>query len=610
MDLTREEKIRLNMGKDSWSTYDAGGKISSIIVSDGPLGLRQHGLPSIAYPSTQMLSHTWSVELVASYAEAIADDCIERGVDVLLGPGITVKRVPTCGRNFEYVSEDPFLAGVMGYTYVTALQSRGVGACVKHYCCNNQENERFWISAEVDEKTLRTIYLKPFEIAVKAQPYMVMSSYNLVNGERVNESKKLHDILRKEFGFDGLIVSDWDAVRNPAAAINAGTNLIMPFSERLLLEALNGDEVDEAALDENNRKLLQTLAKIEADRPRRKVVRSAEERRAVAQAVEEEGIVLLKNNGVLPIQNKEKLIPVLGAPAEKYYRGGGSSQVTPTIPYEKIDEALRALGVNARYAGDKRVGAFRNCARLAAEADVALVAVGNPSSVEMEERDRDGIKLSLEEELYIRTLCKTKAKVVVLVYAGSAIDMSAWIEDVAAVVWVGYGGERVNAALARVLTGEVNPSGKLTETFPMRLEDIPAANAYRDAEKIEYSEGELVGYRYFTSAGKKPLFPFGYGLSYSTFAYEGLSLEETAEGVAATFTVRNLSQIRGKEISQAYVRRKGRTMLELKGFAKTELGGGESKRVRILLPKEELLGGCEVLVGGNSLDLPLTAEME
>ncbi len=608
--LTRKEKIQLNIGKDKWRTHDLDGTLTSVVMSDGPIGLRTHRqdkeestIPSVAYPCAQILSQTWDVKMVEKYAYALADDCIERNVDVLLGPGVTIKRSPVCGRNFEYMSEDPYLAGIMGYTYIQSLQSRHVGACLKHYCCNNQENERFWLSSDVDEQTLRNIYLKPFEIACRAKPYTIMSSYNRVNGIQVNEHKELHRILREDLGFDGLVMSDWWAVRNPAAAINAGTNVIMPYTEETYQEALASDEIDEKALDENNRRLFALCEKVEKDRPFRKVQTSVEERLAIAREVAENGIVLLKNNGVLPIKNKEKEIPVMGKAAEQYYRGGGSSAVVPLRPYQKLDEALREAGVNARFAWDKRTGTLRNCVKLAETSDLVLVAVGNPETVETEELDREHIRLSAEEEFYIHTLSKVNKNVVVLIYAGSAIDMSGWIDEVSAVVWVGYSGERANAALARILTGEVNPSGKLTETFPLKLEDIPAIGTYRDAEKVKYSEGEMVGYRYFTSTGKEVLFPFGYGLSYSTFEYADLSVIEEKGEIVAEFTLRNTSSIDGKEVAQVYLSRKNNGMRELKGFAKREIKAGQSERIRISFSKENLQGEMELWVGGNSRDV-------
>ncbi len=625
--LTREEKIKLNIGKDGWSNYSAKGEIYTFCLSDGPIGLRHHGESgdtesAVAYPSMQMLSHTWDMGLVERYAEALADDCIDHGVDILLGPGVNIKRVPTCGRNFEYVSEDPYLAGLVGYHYIRALQERHVGACLKHYCCNNQELERYWISAEIDEQTLREIYLKPFEIACKAEPWAIMSSYNRVNGVQVNEDKRLHRILRDELQFDGTVISDWWAVHRPSKAVNAGTNLIMPYDERIMEKLMSAEDVDDSALEENNRRVIALAEKCEYEKNLRQSKLTVSERRQIAQEVEENGIVLLKNNGILPLRNKEAVLPIMGNAAEQYYRGGGSSEVKSELPYEKLHESLQRYGATgAHFAWNDETGTLRNCVKEAKTAEAVIVAVGNSHIVEAEEKDRETLRLPKEEEFYIHTLAKENENVIVVVYAGAPVEMSSWIEEVSAVVWAGYGGDRVNRAVARVLLGDVNPSGKLAETFPLALEDVPAYCTERTAESVYYREGRGVGYRYFVTEKKPVLFPFGYGLSYSKFAYEDLQIVERENCFDVTFTIENISERDGKETAQLYIGCPETNFFELKGFTKVMVPSHAKRKAKITVEKRLLRnydtrvndwkpykGIYEFRVGKNCLDVSLRKE--
>lgn len=591
MNLTREQKIKLNMGRDDWSNYDLDGKIYAFNMSDGPMGIRRQTQnnqiePAIAYPSMQMLSHTWDLELVGKYADALADDCIDHNVDILLGPGVNIKRSPLCGRNFEYVSEDPILAGLVGYYYISGLQRRHIGACLKHYCCNNQEYERYWISAEVDEKTLRELYLMPFEIASKAKPWTVMTSYNRVNGTQVNEDKRLHIILREEFDFDGAVISDWGAVHRPSQALNAGTNLIMPYDEGRYQKLLSATDIDEMALNENAQHVINLADKCKSQRMGRQSKLTIEQRYDIAQEVAEGGIVLLKNNGVLPIRDKSMNLPIMGNAAEHYYRGGGSSEVKPDSSYVKLHEALQKHGAEgAHFAWNEETGTLRNCTLESKTAPAVIVAVGNPHTVESEEFDRQVIRLSSEEEFYINTLTKINSNVIVIIYAGSAIDMSEWIDKVAAVIWAGYGGVRSNDALARILLGEVNPSGKLTETFPLSLEDIPSYHAPRNAESVVYEEKSNIGYRYFASENIPVLFPFGFGLSYSQFDYARLNIVDCVEYYEVSLDINNLSDVDGYEIVQLYVGPKDRRLRELKGFTKVFVGAHSKENATIIIDK-------------------------
>lgn len=641
---TTEQKIKLVMGVNLWTNYDLDGEIVQFVLSDGPVGLRQpkdrtdpmqtECIRSVAYPSMQMLSHTWNETLAYEMGHAIGNDCIEQNVDVVLGPGINVKRTPLNGRNFEYVSEDPLLAGTLAREYVKGVQSMNVGACLKHYCCNNAEYSRHWASMEVDERTLREIYLRNFEIACEAKPWTVMCSYNLVNGVRMSEHEKLYGVLRNEFGFDGLIMSDWDAVKNSEASLNAGCNLEMPFNPFHQKEMLEkADKLDLEKLDESAQKVIELAERCEETRKIRKKDLTIEQRREIAQKIEEEGIVLLKNEGVLPLKNQKLL--VTGAPCFRYYFGGGSSNVFPELPFTPLDIALKEEGMDASYeesiwetiGHQSIVGNVKEAVRKAVKADCTIVCVGDPNTCEYEAADRQQIRLTAEEERAIHDLALVSDRIVVIVYGGSAIDMKNWIDEVDAVVWAGYAGECGHKALARVLTGKVNPSGKLTETFPLSLEDVPSVNSYVDASVMQYSEGLNVGYRYFDSFDVPVLFPFGYGLSYSSFVYQNLKVTKEGDKVKVSLEVKNTSEIAGKETVQLYVRDITKCVYrpykELKAFQKVFVRAHEIVEVKFELDRSAFsyysvakdswtinAGIFELQIGKNVKDILLAQKVE
>ncbi len=643
LNLTTEQKIKLVMGADFWTNYDADGAVYKFVVSDGPIGLRQpldrttteqhECIKSVAYPSMQILSQTWDTDLPYTLGCAIGNDCIDQHVDILLGPGVNIKRLPTNGRNFEYLSEDPLIAGVFAREYIKGVQSKHVGTCLKHYCCNNSEKSRHWASMEVDERTMREIYLKPFEIALQAKPWTVMSAYNLVNGVRMSEHEKLYGVLRGEFGFDGLIMSDWDAVKDSEASLNAGLDLEMPHNEEHQKEMLGkADKLDKKKLDECARRVVELADKCERESKLRKLDMTLDERRAVAQKIEEEGIVLLKNDGILPMRGGKTV--VTGAAAFRYYYGGGSSNVFPEREFEPLDAALKAEGVNASYTesvwetvgGLANLGNLKGAVRLAAVADYAVVCVGDPATTEYESADRQNITLCKEEVDTIHAISEVCDKTIVVVYAGAAIDMSEFIDEVNAVVYAGYGGEFANRAVARVLTGKVNPSGKLTETFPLSVDDVPAENAYRDEAVMVYSEGLNVGYRYFDSFGVPVLFPFGYGLSYSKFEYSNLEVRRAGDKVKVAFDIENVSDVDGKEVAQVYAgevtREVYRPQKELKAFKKVFIKAHGKERVEIELDRSAfgyysvakdkwvVHGGVyKIYVGANVSDILLSSKL-
>lgn len=647
-ELTIEEKLRLLCGEGSWNTCGLDGKIPSLLMCDGPHGVRkvervgengeQIPLKSIAYPALQCLTNTWNRKLARAMGEALADDCKEKDVDILLAPGVNIKRNPLNGRNFEYFSEDPFLAGTMACEYVDGLQKNGVAACVKHYCCNNEEHNRLEQSSEVDERTLREIYLKPFEWTFRAHPEWIMCSYNRVNGVRASEHGKLFDTARKELGFDGAVMSDWGAVYDRTAAVKAGVDLEMPFSrenyERLVADYKAG-KIDEREIDVCVERILGAVEK-RLRRRGEKVKRSEKERLAVAQEIAEEGLVLLKNDGVLPLENGQS-VSVLGrygAGEKDYTSGGGAAQVLPlagdvtlaealkeVMPDSEIDfeKAFNADGIESY--GEKPHRILERCA----QSDVSVICVGTGRFVEYESADRTTLKLHpLQEELILQTAAQNPDTVVVL-YAGGAVDVSAWADEVAAIVYAGFNGERGNRAVANVLAGKVSPSGKLSETFPVCLEDTPYYDTYRDVTVARYTDGVDVGYRYYETAGVGVQYEFGFGLSYAEFEYGDLEIElKGGLNAEVSYTVKNISDYDGKEISQLYVRDAVafvyRPDLELKGYAKNYIKAGDCAEVKLTLDrssfayysaaKDEWIvddGVFNVFVGASVKDIRLEA---
>lgn len=600
------EKLKLVMAKDWWETDDLDGKIGKVKVSDGPVGLRCLAVtdswvndsiyPSVAYPCYQMLSQTWNVSLAHKMGRAIADDCIEHNVDVLLGPGVNIKRTPLCGRNFEYFSEDPYVAGMFGKAFIEGVQEGHVGTSLKHYCCNNREYSRYWLSSEVDERTLREIYLKPFEIAVQAKPWTIMTSYNLVNGVRMSANKKLNGLLRDEFGFDGVIVSDWEAVQDPLDTLHAGLDLEFPHNEKHaqeMREHLEKGHIDLTCLDKCAGRIVALGNKAAAEKKLQKIQYSVEERINISREIEEEGIVLLKNNGVLPLEGGK--IYVTGLPSQIYYHGGGSSAVIPNRPFVSLDEALRNLGYDAFYSesigkiygANVSMGNIRQACLHSDQSDVTILTVGTGAGAEVEETDRRDIKLTPEELDALRYLRAHSNKLVVVVYAGSAVDLKNFDELADAVVLAGFGGQNVSQAVANVLTGKVNPSGKLTETYAFSIDDIPSENTPRNEAVMVYEEKLDVGYRYFESRGVDVLYPFGYGLSYSKFEYSDLKINVEVDCVTVSFWVENMSDVDGKEVVQLYVHEAHpvveRPIRELKAFEKVFIRAHEKLEVTFKL---------------------------
>ena len=648
-ELTAEEKMRLICGKDFWHTDDLGGKLPQITVADGPVGLRvvkerrkdgtETSYPATAYPSIQLLANTWNTESAKEMGSSLGDDCLDRDVDILLAPGVNIKRNPLNGRNFEYFSEDPYLAGRMAKSYIEGVQGQGVGVCLKHFCCNNLEYDRLHQSSDVDERTLREIYYKPFEIACETKPVSVMCSYNRINGTYAAEYKKGFHVLRDEFGFDGAIFSDWGAVRDRTASAKAGLDLSMPVCEehvrKLRADYAAGRLTDEK-LDVCAQRVLDLIDRCKKMRVGKEVIRTEQERAEVAKEIAAEGMVLLKNDGVLPLSGI-KTVSVSGCFAKpdtiEMLRGGGSAGVEWMDKTFDIPAALERRGYAVVYEGAFRydgVESFSQDARTAllnaAKSDVNIVCVGTGNPVEYEAGDRKTLRLPEVQERAILETAEQNENTIVVVFAGGVVNMSAWADKVKAILYAGFPGMGGDEVVADILTGAVNPSGKLSETFPLSEDTVPAVNACRVAGVTRYQEGLDVGYRYFDTYGVPVLFPFGHGLSYSEFTYKELSLTAEKDGLHVSCSVENVSARDGKEVVQAYVHECAplvyRPKKELKAFSKSEVKAGAIVKFAFRLDagafahwsvsenRWEITDGVyEILVGASSQDIRLTGKI-
>ncbi len=641
-DFTLDEKIKLITAKNGWETEDFDGRLYKAVVSDGPLGLRTHfwneekncrdTIPAVAFPSATVLAQSFNTSLAYKMGEMLADECIERDVDILLAPGVNVKRLPHCGRNFEYMSEDPYLSGIFGREYIKGVQEHHIGTSLKHYCANNQEYQRHWQSSEVDERTLREIYTYNFKIALEAKPWTVMSSYNIVNGVRMSEHKKLYDMLRDELGFDGLIMSDWDAVKNHAASVKGTLDIRMPYRSGAFEElkaAYECGELTEAEIDRAASKVLWLIEKCESEKALRKVSSSLDERYSAAEKVAEEGIVLLKNNGVLPIADG-KSIAIAGRAVDMNISGDGSSRVVPGREIKKLDTLLSALLPSSEICALWHEVRYENTVKSLETVNRSDVAIVLAEQIDEENTDRFSIRLDPMEEQRILDVAKQNKNTVVVLLCGSVIDVSAFEDKVAAIIYAGYPGAEGNAALAKILSGTVSPSGKLTETWPITAEDCLATRCYRDSMHSIYSDGLLVGYRWYDTAKHimdkadeaRVRYPFGHGLSYTGFEYSGLSLTVEDDNIKVEFDVKNTGNMTSSESAQIYFRKPisavFRPYKELCGFEKEKIGAGETKHYSVTVPKEYLAyystafdkwvienGDYNILVGASAEDIRL-----
>ena len=648
--MSIEEKALMMSGKNKWETVDYPQYgIPSIMMSDGPHGMRtqkpgagdhlglEESIPATCFPTAATVANSWDEQLGEEIGKALAEEAIAMGVQVILGPGLNIKRSPLCGRNFEYFSEDPYHAGKMAASYIRGIQSYGVFACPKHFAANSQETRRMAMNSVVDERTFREIYTTGFEIAVKeGKAKSIMASYNEINGVYANENKHLlQDILVDEWGFDGYVVSDWGASNDHALGVKNGSHLEMPGTgktgQKEILKRIAEGVLTEEELDKRLDELLDAVFMAsEAAGQTDSTAFDIEKHHALARKAAEEGIVLLKNEGdILPLKANAR-VAVIGDFAKiPRYQGAGSSLVNPVKTPECILDCMKSSGLHMtgyaqgylRNAGlDTKLA--EEAVKTAADAEVVLVFAGLDEVSEAEGADRTHMKMPEAQEVLIDTLAEKYENVVVILSAGSPVEMP-WANKVKAIVHGYLGGQAGASAMIRVLTGEVCPSGRLSETYPVRYEDTPAWAYFPGKERTsEYRESLYVGYRYYTTVQKEVAYPFGYGLSYTTFSYSNLS----ASDKEVRFTVKNTGNRDGVEIPQLYIGKQSDTVFrpakELKGFKRVQLKTGEEKEVVIPLDDkafrfydvrtntwETESGAYHLMIGRNADNIELEAEV-
>lgn len=654
--LSLKEKAALCSGKDFWHLVDVERLgIPSVMVTDGPHGLRKqrqdktaagdvlgNSVPATCFPTASLTSSSWDPELISLMGKALGEECLKENVSVLLGPGINMKRSPLCGRNFEYFSEDPFLAGTMGAAFTEGVQSKGVGTSLKHFAANNQECRRMTVSTVADERTLRELYLTAFEICVKkAKPWTVMNAYNKINGTYCAENKwLLTDVLREEWGFDGVVVTDWGAENDIVEGIKAGQNLEMPgsggYNPEKIVAAVSSGRLSEKELDENVDKILELIFKCAASLKSNAECDMAAHH-SLARKIAGESAVLLKNDGILPL-DKSKKIAVIGEMAKKpRYQGAGSSLINPTQLDNAYSEFLNC-GFKAAYSpgydktSDKPdEDLISAAAALAKKADIAVVFVGLTEVYESEGFDRKHIDLPPSHNELVKAVSAANENTVVVLSGGSAVTMP-WLSEVRAVLNCMLGGQASGSAAVDILSGKVNPSGKLSETYPLSLDDTPAKNNFPGTFlTVEYREGIFIGYRYYDKVKKDVLFPFGYGLSYTSFEYSDVCVSrkkiKDTDSVTVSFKIKNTGSVAGAEVAQLYVAPPESTIFkapkELKGFKKVFLEPGEEKTVEIELSKRSFAyynvnihdwhvesGKYGILIGASSRDIRLEASVK
>ena len=641
--LTLEEKCALLSGAETFKTRGMPEHgIPQIWLSDGPHGLRKQAgesdhlglnpsVPATCFPTASAVANSWDAALGEEIGAALGEEAAAQEVSVVLGPGLNMKRNPLCGRSFEYFSEDPYLAGKLAAGYIRGIQSKGVAACPKHFAVNSQETRRMASDSIVDERTLREIYLTGFEIAVKeGHPRSIMSSYNLVNGTYANENKHLlMEILRGEWGFDGAVITDWGGSNDHALGVKNGSTLEMPApggdSVRELLAAVESGKISESDIDARLSELLPLVFDTKAALDAAPREFDAAAHHALARRAAAESLVLLKNEGsLLPLAAGSKVAVIGDFAKNPRYQGAGSSMVNSTqvdVLLDKlIDSELNVIGYQQGFDrhGKPDAALQKSACELATQADTVILCMGLDEIAESEGLDRSNLRLAQNQVDLLQAVAAVNAKIVVVLYSGSVVE-TPWLDNCQALLYAALGGQAGAGAVADALTGKVNPCGKLAETWPLTYADVPSAADFATRRKtVEYREGLYIGYRYFTTAEKAVRFPFGYGMSYTTFAYSDMAADE--QGVSLTVT--NTGSVAGTEIVQLYVAKKDSALFrpakELKGFARVTLAPGEKQRITIMLDDKafrfwnvkanrwEIEGGeYELLVGASVEDIRL-----
>ena len=651
--MTLEEKAAICDGADFWHLkgMEKYG-FPSIMVCDGPHGLRKkdysktgdslsNSVPAISYPTAATTAASWDPELLYEMGVALGKKCLKEEVGVLLGPGINMKRSPLCGRNFEYFSEDPILAGELAAGFIEGVQSQGVGTSLKHFCANSQETRRMTCDSVVDERALREIYLTAFEIAVKkAKPWTVMNSYNKINGFHGSENKHTQtEILRDEWGYDGVVVSDWGAVNDRVLGFNNGNDLEMPSSSgagtKKIVDAVRSGAISEETLNERALNMLNLIKKA-VDGAKPGYAYNDADDQPFARKVAAQSMVLLKNNGILPLKKNGKVAVIGELARTPRYQGAGSSHINPT----KLDNALEELqkiGYDVEFAkgyelkgkkAKKNAELAAEAAQVAARCENVILFIGLTDEYEAEGFDRTHMNLPAAHDALVNEILKVNKNVIVVLAGGSPVEMP-WNDGVAAILNSYLGGQAGAGAVADIVSGAVNPSGKLPETYPMVYTDTPAVNNFPgNPASVEYRESVYIGYRYYDKAKKAVRYPFGFGLSYTTFEYSDIKLDKTAMNendiLTVSFRVKNTGDVAGYEIAQLYVADKESTIYrpekELKAFKKVWLNPGEIKEISLTLNKRAFAfynvnindwcvesGDFEILVGASSADIKLSA---
>ncbi len=651
--MTLEEKCRLLSGADFWHTKTVERLgIPHIMVSDGPHGLRKQNLEkegssanesikAICFPAACATASSFDRAVLQKLGDTLAKECQQQDVSTILGPAVNIKRSPLCGRNFEYISEDPYLTGELAANYINSVQAHHVGTSIKHFALNNQEFRRLTASSNCDERTMREIYLTAFEKAVKqSQPATIMHSYNLINHAYTGENKwLLTDVLRKEWGFKGVVMSDWGAVNDRVKGLVAGEDLEMPSSnginDKKVLEAVKKNPELEKSLDTTCERLLKWIFAFHDNRKEGEF--DFAKHHDIARELEEECIVLLKNDNILPLKKDVKLA-VIGEFANKpRIQGGGSSHINTSTVVSPL-EAFKKSGIAVEYAQgysidkteEEDAKLTKEAVELAKNSSTVIFFAGLPDSYESEGYDREHLNLPPVQNKLIEQIAEVNGSVIVVLQNGSPVLMP-WDKKVKAIVEAYLGGEAVGEAVVNVLTGKVNPSGKLAETFPLRLEDTPAYLSFsKDKNNVDYGEGIFVGYRYYDSRKMEVAYPFGYGLSYTTFEYTDISVSKDSitddDTITVKVSVKNTGSVAGKEVVQLYIQDKTNATIrpekELKGFEKILINPGETKTVTFTLDKRSFAwyntnihewyaasGEYNILVGASSRDIRLTKKI-
>ncbi len=647
--MTLEEKAGLLSGLDQWHTKPVERLgVPSVMMTDGPHGMRKQAgqvdqlglvksVEAVCFPSASALACSFDRELMRTLGDALGEECRAEDVAILLGPAINIKRTPLCGRNFEYLSEDPYLTGELAAGYIQGLQAHDVGVSVKHFAANNQEYRRMSVNAEIDERTLREIYLAGFETAVKkAKPWTMMCSYNRINGAYSSENGRLmKDILRGEWNFDGFVMTDWGAINDRVRGVESGIDLEMPASggmtDREIVAAVRSGALDISLVDQAAARILDIVCRYH-DSDQKRAPYDRERHHALARKIAGECMVLLKNDGVLPLSSGMRAA-FIGAFAERpRYQGGGSSHINAF----RVTSALEAARGRAEITfapgydvmkDEADSALIAQAVEAARAAEVAVIFAGLPDRKESEGYDREDMRLPAGQNALIEAVCAVQPNTVVVLHTGSPVEMP-WIDKVRGLLDVYLGGQAVGEATADVLFGDVNPSGKLAESFPQKLAHNPSYLNYPgEGDTAHYREGVFVGYRYYDKKEMDVLFPFGFGLSYTTFAYSNLKIAKDGESVHVSADVTNQGTRAGREVVQLYVGKKAsavsRPVRELREFAKIALEPGQTSTVSFTLDRrafsyyEETIadwyvegGTYEIALGASSRDLPLVATVE